>query len=65
MAHHQLQHADAARDALAASAEILRTNLGQDDSIDPGGNWNDWIIAKTLWREAQELIEGKVASGLR
>jgi eukaryotic-like serine/threonine-protein kinase len=57
MAHHQLNQSDEARAALAEGSSIIEAKptvgiraLGVD--------WNDWLIAHALRREATALIEG-------
>jgi len=60
MARHGLNQPDEARAALAQGLEITRTRLPKLEDGDIGGSWNDWIIAHTLLREAQALIEGYV-----
>ena len=59
MANHRLQHAEAAREALANSTELVEVKLRKRDAGDREGSWNEWIIAQTLLREAKELIGGK------
>ncbi|MEX2306114.1 MAG: hypothetical protein WD738_00880 [Pirellulales bacterium] len=57
MAHHQLNQADEARAALAEGNAIIEAK----PKVGGGGlgvDWNDWLIAHALRREAQALIEG-------
>ncbi len=60
MAQQQLSQAGEARAALARGLEIARTKMPQLESGDLEIDWLDWIIAHTLLREAQVLIEGGV-----
>ncbi len=56
MADHQLKHPAEARAALAKAAEIARTKLPKLESGDLGEDWEDYLLAHTLLREAQTLI---------
>ncbi|MCW1922456.1 serine/threonine-protein kinase [Luteolibacter arcticus] len=57
MANHQLKQFDAARAHLAGSSAAF-AKLPSLESGDLGGDWRDWIIARTLLAEARTLIEG-------
>jgi tetratricopeptide (TPR) repeat protein len=59
MALHRLNKAGEAHEALSEAAEIAGAKLPRLDSGDLGPAWHDWIIAQTLLREAQALIDGK------
>ncbi len=62
MAQQQLHLADAARAALAQGLAIAQTKLPQLESGDLGVDWLDWIVAHTLLREAQALIQAPAAA---
>jgi tetratricopeptide (TPR) repeat protein len=57
MAQHQLKHPEEAHAALAKSAEIVNAKLLKLENTTLDENWVDWLIAHTLLREAQALIE--------
>lgn len=60
MAQKQIGRAEAARDALSSGKNIIAT--AKDFTAgDFGDNWQDWFIADFLRREAEALIDGKVA----
>jgi serine/threonine-protein kinase len=59
MARYQLKQIDEARQALANGTDLASRKLPKADSGNLGPNWNDWILADTLLREAKGLIEGK------
>jgi len=61
MAQYQLQQSEAARASFAKGMTIFETQLPKLESGDLGGDWRDWIIARTLLAEARVLIQG--ASG--
>ena len=58
MAHHQLNQADEARAALAEGSAIIEAKPKVGSGA-LGVDWNDWLIADALRREAQALIEGQ------
>jgi serine/threonine protein kinase len=57
MAQHQLQQADEARTTLAKGLELADAKLQKLDTQALDEQWNDWIIAHLLMREAQALIK--------
>jgi serine/threonine-protein kinase len=59
MAQHQLNHAEQAHAALAKAVEITETKMPRLGSGDLGPDWQDWLIAHILLREARELVEGQ------
>jgi tetratricopeptide (TPR) repeat protein len=63
MAHHRLNQAGEAREALSKATELAGAKLPRLDSGDLGPDWQDWIIAQTLLREAKALIEGGAKAG--
>lgn len=58
MAQRRLNRAEDARAALAAAAADMESQMPKLEGRDLGGNWNDWIIARALMREAKALVEG-------
>jgi tetratricopeptide (TPR) repeat protein len=57
MAHQRSNRAQEARAALAAATADLETNMPKLDGKSLGDDWNDWIIARALMKEAKALIE--------
>jgi tetratricopeptide (TPR) repeat protein len=64
MAQIRLQRPDDARLTLAKGLEIVNTRFPKAGSGDLEDQWQDWIIANVLVREAKELIEGKASEKL-
>ena len=58
MAHDHLGQTNEAKAALAKASEITETKLPKLNGASPGANFNDWLIAHILTREAKGLIEG-------
>ena len=58
MAQHQLKQVDEARATLAKGLQSANTRLPKAGQGALDEQWNDWIIAHLLMREAQALIEG-------
>ena len=58
MAHAKLGRPEEARTALAKGVGIADRDLPKRDSGDLGDEWNDWVIAHQLMREARALLEG-------
>jgi serine/threonine protein kinase len=59
MAQCQLKRSEEARSSLAKGVEIIDTKLPKLESGDIGADWENWIIAHALLKEAKELIEGQ------
>ena len=57
MARYQLKQTDLACAALARGLEIAQEKLPTIQSGDVGEHWVEWIIARTLMREAKALID--------
>jgi eukaryotic-like serine/threonine-protein kinase len=57
MAHHQLNQVDEARAALAEGSAVIEARQPILGSGARGADWNDWLIAGALQREAKALIE--------
>jgi eukaryotic-like serine/threonine-protein kinase len=57
MVHHQLNHVEEARAAFAEGSAIIETRQPILGSGARGADWNDWLIADALQREATALIE--------
>jgi serine/threonine protein kinase/tetratricopeptide (TPR) repeat protein len=57
MAYSQLKRPDEARNALARGAEIINREVPKLEGGYIKGDWNDWIIAHLLLKEARETIE--------
>jgi hypothetical protein len=55
MARHRLGHADGAGAALARAKAIL-AKMPDPARGRPFGNWHDWLYARLLGREAEELL---------
>jgi serine/threonine protein kinase/tetratricopeptide (TPR) repeat protein len=64
MAHHQLNQVEEARAALAEGSAIIEARQPILGSGARGVDWNDWLIAHALQREAKALIEGSSAAAL-
>jgi tRNA A-37 threonylcarbamoyl transferase component Bud32/tetratricopeptide (TPR) repeat protein len=62
MAQHQLNQTDEARAALVKGLEIVSRSFPKEGSGNLDEQWQDWIIAHALIREAKEKIEGKDGS---
>jgi tRNA A-37 threonylcarbamoyl transferase component Bud32/tetratricopeptide (TPR) repeat protein len=62
MAQHQLNQTEEARAALAKGLEIVNKSFPKEGSGNLDEQWQDWIIAHALIREAKEKIEGKDGS---
>jgi len=62
MAQHQLERSEEARAALTKGAEIVNRKLLKLESAALDENWNGWLIAHILLREAQALIERQPAT---
>jgi hypothetical protein len=62
MAQHQLGQTDQARATLAQGLEILDTKMAKLQDGDLGGNWDDWMFAHALVKEARGLIEHQLAT---
>ena len=58
MAQHHLKQPEAARASLAKSSTFFETKLSKLASGDLGTDWRDWIITRSLLREAESLLEG-------
>jgi serine/threonine-protein kinase len=58
MAEYRSGHREQARASLAKGSEI-EERLPRLESGDLGDDWNNWIIAQALSREAKALIEGQ------
>jgi eukaryotic-like serine/threonine-protein kinase len=58
MAYDQLKRTDEAHNALAKGIEIINRHVPKPESGYIGRDWNDWLIAQALMKEAKELIEG-------
>jgi tetratricopeptide (TPR) repeat protein len=58
MADYQLHQVDEARAALARGLEMADTKLPKIEFGDLGRQWNEWVFANLLMREARMLIEG-------
>jgi WD40 repeat protein/Flp pilus assembly protein TadD len=56
MSQQSLNRPDDARAALAAASAIINSQMPKLDRGDLGVQWNDWIIAHALWREAKAMI---------
>ena len=63
MSQHHLGRPDEARQALSKGTELAQAKLPKLDSGDLGPNWQNWIIAHALLREAKALIEGSSRAG--
>jgi serine/threonine protein kinase len=61
MAEKQLQHPSAARAALARGTDLSRTRIPQAGDADLGGDWDAWLLARILLREAHALIDSPSA----
>lgn len=59
MAHYRLGRSEPARSSLSEAERLMREKFPKLSSGDLGENWNDWLIAQILFREAKELLEGK------
>jgi serine/threonine protein kinase/tetratricopeptide (TPR) repeat protein len=60
LAHYRLGQADAARQALAQAHALLERQWPHFERGERfGDDWREWLIAQTLGREAEALIEGK------
>ena len=60
MAHQQLNQISEARAALTNGTAIINTQFPDATCGDLGREWQDWLLARILSREAQTLIEGIV-----
>jgi len=58
MAREQLKQADEARATLANGVALANSRLPKPGQGGLDEQWNDWIIARVLTREAEELIDG-------
>jgi Flp pilus assembly protein TadD len=56
MAQHRLGQTEQARDSLANGIAIADAKLPKIEKGNLGGEWNDWIIAHVLIREAKAMI---------
>jgi len=56
MAHHKLEHHEAARAALLHCADVMERKLPSRGGSDFGADWRDWIICQTLLDEARQLL---------
>jgi tetratricopeptide (TPR) repeat protein/thiol-disulfide isomerase/thioredoxin len=57
MAQYQLKQPDQARASLDKGAELIDSKMPRIDQGEIGDDWwNDWIINRTLLREAREMI---------
>ena len=65
MAQHELKHDAEARAALAKALELAQTKLPHLGSDNPGPDWQDWLIAHILLREAKTLVNGGTQTGAR
>jgi tetratricopeptide (TPR) repeat protein len=63
MARQQLKQSDEALSAFANGINIINTEFPEADSGDIGREWQDWLMARILSREAQTLIEGNRPAG--
>jgi hypothetical protein len=63
MALHRLNQAGEARMTLSEASEFAGTKLPRLDSGDLGEDWQNWIIAHALLREAKGLIDGPGTTG--
>jgi len=60
MAQHQLRKTDQARETLAKGLETAETRFPKSGKgLDE--QWNDWIIAHALMREAKALLQADAA----
>jgi tetratricopeptide (TPR) repeat protein len=57
MAQHKLKQADPARVSLIKGREIINTTMPTLEGRNLGENWDDWVIAHALLKEAKALIE--------
>jgi hypothetical protein len=63
MAQHQLAEEHKARDTLDKGIDLIEIRIRSLKSGDVGDAWIDWIIVQTLKKEAEALIEKRVAGG--
>jgi hypothetical protein len=61
MAQHQLRQTDNARVSLGKGREILNAKMPTLTGGHLGDNWDDWVTAHALLREAKALIEDQPA----
>jgi serine/threonine protein kinase/tetratricopeptide (TPR) repeat protein len=61
MAHHQLGHADEAREAMDRATKILDDHLPQLKG-NWGSDWGDWLNCTIVRREAEALVNNKSVS---
>ncbi len=62
MAQYRLKHPDEARAALTKGTDNLNPKLLPRDNDPLDDNWEDWLVAHILPREAQALIQGQINS---
>jgi serine/threonine protein kinase/Flp pilus assembly protein TadD len=62
MAEQELKEVVPARTALATGVEIVQTQCPLVESGDVGREWQDWLVADILFREAKGLIESRAAA---
>jgi len=63
MAHHGLKHTEAAKISFASGAEIVQARFPELESGEMGREWAQMLIARSLFREAQALVEPMSSSG--
>jgi tetratricopeptide (TPR) repeat protein len=63
MAQQRLGQTEEARKTLAQALVLAKARLPQPSKGAPDDLWNDWITARTLLREATELIQPELQNG--
>lgn len=58
-AQQQLKQPEESRKHLAQAVELSETKLPKLESGDVGENWPEWLIARILLREANEILKEK------